>query len=90
MGILALLAPVGMTPLIGPVLLISTKLHHLVHLCDASNHAGVVAISLSFTRCALKPPETLEQQIPLIDVLMIKRLYPVSMGLSHYVTGSAA
>jgi hypothetical protein len=78
------------TPLIGPLLLISTELLHLVHLCDGTNHAGLVAISLCIPRCALKPPETLEQQITLVDALMIERFDPAFMGLSHYVTGSSA
>jgi hypothetical protein len=71
------------TPLIGSLLLIRSELLHLVHLCDGTNHAGVVAISLCFPRCALKPPEILKQQITLVDALMIERFDPVFMGHSH-------
>ena len=69
--------------------LISTQSHHSIHLSDGTDHTGVVAISLGFPRCALKPPETLEQQIPLVDVLVIERLYPIFVSLSRDITGGS-
>ena len=69
--------------------LISALSHHSIHLSDGTDHTGIVAISLGFPRCALKPPKTLEQQIPLVDVLVIERLYPIFVSLSRDVTGSS-
>ena len=61
--------------------MISAQRHHLVHLCNGTDHTGEVAALFRLSRRALEASDALKQQITLVDVFVVESVEPLFMGL---------
>ena len=70
---------------------VSTQAQHPIHLCDGTDHTGVVACLLRLSRRARQASDSLEQQVTLIDVVVPEgHIHPLFMGLGHDTAGVSA